>query len=146
MDGVGHVPLPELDVISNRGWHSLPLTGEQGALQASGTPNLHRDHERASRAAGPSAGANPSEPFDRPFVSCGIGYEPGLGGSTCPALPALFQPLRRRVQLGIERRFYRRRYNAARALEAFGAALHNEVEMAALGEQRVAISERTMEP
>jgi hypothetical protein len=59
---------------------------------------------------------------------------------------ALFQPLRRRVQFGIERRFYRRRYNAARALEAFGAALHNEVEMATLGEQLVAIIERTMEP
>jgi len=59
---------------------------------------------------------------------------------------AVFQPLRRRVQFGIERRFYRRRYNAARALEAFGAALHSEVEMAGLGEQLVAVIQRTMEP
>jgi hypothetical protein len=61
-------------------------------------------------------------------------------------IAAVFQPLRRRVQFAIERRFYRRRYNAARALEAFGAALHSEVEMAELGEQLVAVIERTMEP
>jgi len=59
---------------------------------------------------------------------------------------AVFQPLRRRIQFAIDRRFYRRRYNAARALEAFGAALHSEVEMAELGEQLVAVIERTMEP
>lgn len=62
------------------------------------------------------------------------------------AVIALFQPLRGRLQTAIDRRFYRRRYNAARVLAAFGSTLQREVEMGRLTEQLVDVVERTMEP
>jgi hypothetical protein len=59
---------------------------------------------------------------------------------------AAFQPLRDRIQRAINRRFYRRRYNAARALEAFGAAAQREVDLGRLTERLLDVVERTMEP
>lgn len=59
---------------------------------------------------------------------------------------ALFQPLRARIQSAINQRFYRRRYNAARVLAAFGSSLQREVEMARLTERLLDVVERTMEP
>lgn len=59
---------------------------------------------------------------------------------------ALFQPLRGRIQRTIDRRFYRRRYDAARVLAAFGSTLQREVEMGRLTERLVDVVERTMEP
>jgi hypothetical protein len=62
------------------------------------------------------------------------------------AIAALFQPLRRRIQDGIDRRFYRRKYDAARVLNAFSATLRNEVDLNMLTEQLVSVVEETMEP
>lgn len=62
------------------------------------------------------------------------------------AVAALFHPLRQRIQRVIDRRFYRRKYNAARTLAAFSATLRNEVDLSKLSEQLIAAVEETMQP
>jgi hypothetical protein len=58
----------------------------------------------------------------------------------------LFQPLRRRVQTIIDRRFYRHKYDAARTLAAFSTTLRNAVDLDQLREQLVAVVQETMQP
>lgn len=62
------------------------------------------------------------------------------------AIVTLFEPVRRRIQNLIDRRFYRRKYDAVRTLAAFSATLRNEVDLATLSEQLVTVVEETMQP
>jgi hypothetical protein len=62
------------------------------------------------------------------------------------AIYVLFQPLRHRLQQIIDRRFYRRKYNAAHTLAAFSATLRSEVDLSQLSEQLVAVVQETMQP
>jgi hypothetical protein len=62
------------------------------------------------------------------------------------AVAALFQPLRRRLQAVVDRRFNRRRHDAARIIDGFGARLRDQVDLDTLTSEVLAVATQTMQP
>jgi hypothetical protein len=78
----------------------------------------------------------------------GVGGNPpswGVAGATLAAA-ALFQPLRRRIQQAVDRRFNRRRYNTARTIQAFSTRLRDQIDLDTLSAELLAVVDQTMEP
>jgi hypothetical protein len=77
----------------------------------------------------------------------GQGSPLAIVGSTL-MIVVLCQPLRQRIQTSLDRRFYRRKYDAARIIAAFGTRLQEkgDLDMATLSNDLVAVVEETMQP
>ncbi len=84
-------------------------------------------------------------------VVLGLGQLLGRDSSLVVALATLavaaaFRPARRRVQRAVDRRFNRRRYDAARTIEGFSARLRQQVDLDTLTTELLAVVEQTMQP
>jgi hypothetical protein len=79
-------------------------------------------------------------------AGAGTGPPSWLVAAATLAAAAVFRPARRRIQAVVDRRFNRRRYNAAKTIQAFSTRLREQIDLDTLSSEMLAVVDQTMEP
>ena len=80
------------------------------------------------------------------LVGVGSGPPSWLIAAATLAAAAVFRPARRRIQTVVDRRFNRRRYNAAKTIQAFSGRLREQIDLDTLPSEVLGVVDQTMEP
>jgi hypothetical protein len=118
-----------------------PRAGSPGTTSIGCTPPT-TTYRRLSGNSGTVMAARCRQPWPH---SHGV-RPPGGSPGTTLAVAALFQPLRRRTQQAVDRRFNRRRYDMTQTIEAFGVRLREQVDLDTLAGELLAVTDKTMQP